>query len=58
MLYVYMDGKVSSVFNQSCFPKMKDFSRLGDLQACSHVHRKSGSIKEMVQDRHIVFTYH
>ena len=33
MLYVYMDGKVSSVFNQSCFPKMKDFSRLGDLQA-------------------------
>jgi len=30
---------------------MRDFSRLGPLQATdSHVHRKSGSIKEMVQD--------
>ena len=44
-----MDGKVSMVFNRNCFPKMKYFSRLGDLQACSHVHRKSGSIKEMSQ---------
>jgi len=34
------------VFNRNYFPKMKDFSRLGDLQACSHVHRKSGSIKK------------
>jgi len=49
MLCVYMDGKVSMVFNRNCFPKMKYFSRLGDLQACSHVHRKSGSIKEMSQ---------
>jgi len=41
-----------------CFPRMKDFSRLRNLQACSHVHRKSGSIKEMVQDRHVVTTLH
>jgi len=40
MLYVCMDGKVSIVFNRNCFPKMKDFSRLGDLQVCSHIHRK------------------
>ena len=49
-----MDGKESVIFNRNCFPKMKDFSRLGDLQACSHVHRKGGSIKEIVQDRHVV----
>jgi len=41
-----MDGKVSIVFNSNCFPKMKDFSRSGELQACSHVHRKSGSMKK------------
>jgi len=29
------------VFNRNGFPKMTDFSRLGDLQACSHVHRIS-----------------
>ena len=33
MLCVYMDGKVSMVFNRNCLPKMKDFSRLGALQA-------------------------
>jgi len=49
-----MDGKVSMVFNRSCFPKMNDFSRLGVVQAV--VHRKSGSIKEMVQYRHAVTT--
>ena len=36
MLYVCMDGKVSMVFNRNCFPKMKDFSRLGDLQAVTY----------------------
>jgi len=32
-LCVYMDGEVSVVFNRNCFPKLKDFSRLGPLQA-------------------------
>ena len=58
VLYACMDGKVSMIFNRNCFPKLKDFARLGDLQACSHVHRKSGSMKEMVQDRHVVTTHH
>ena len=31
-----MDGKVSVVFNRSCFPKMTDFSRLGALQAVTY----------------------
>jgi len=35
-LCVYMDVKVSAVFNRSCFPKMTDFSRLGALQAVTH----------------------
>jgi len=52
-----MDGKVSMVFNRNRFLKRKDFSRLGDLQACSHVHRKSDSVKEMVQDRHVITTH-
>ena len=36
-LCVYMDGKVSMVFNRNCFSKMTDFSRLGThtLQAVS-----------------------
>jgi len=40
-----MNGKVSVVFNCNCFPKMKDFSRLGTIQAVTYTHRKSGSIK-------------
>jgi len=35
-LCVYMDGKVSMVFNRDCFPKMTDFSRLGALQAVTY----------------------
>jgi len=31
-----MGGKVSMVFNSNCFPKMKDFSRLGALQAVTY----------------------
>jgi len=58
MTRIKVSMKVSMVFNRNYFPKMKDFSRLGDLQACSHIHRKSGSIKELVQDRHVVTTHH
>ena len=32
-----MDGKVSMVFNGSCFSRMKDFSRLGALQAVTYI---------------------
>jgi len=32
MMYVYMDGKVSMVFNRNCFPKMTEFSRLGAVK--------------------------
>jgi len=35
-LCVYMDGKVSMVFNRNCSPKMTDFSRLGALQAVTY----------------------
>ena len=31
-----MDGKVSTVFNRICFPKMTDFSWLGTLQAVTY----------------------
>ena len=32
-LCVYMNGKLSVVCNRNCFPKLKDFSRLGPLEA-------------------------
>ena len=50
---VYMNVKVSVVFNRNCLLKMEDFSRLGPPTG-SHLHRKSGSIKEMMQDRRVV----
>jgi len=56
MLCVDMDGKVTMVFNRNCFPKMKDFSRLGALGG-SHIHRTSGIIEEMARDGHIVTTH-
>jgi len=56
-IVVYINGKVSAVFYRNCFPKIKDFSRLGPSTG-SHVHRKSGSVKEMVQDKHVVTTHH
>jgi len=31
-----MDGKVYTVFNRNCFPKMTDFSSLGALQAVTY----------------------
>jgi len=49
-------GKVSVVFNRNCFLKMKDFSRLGDLQACRHVHGIRDSIKEIVLDTLLLHT--
>jgi len=33
-----MDGKVSIVFNRNCFPRMRDFSRLGALQAVTYMY--------------------
>jgi len=41
-------------FNHTCFPKIlfKVRRSMG-----GHGHRKSGSIKEIVQDRHIVTTH-
>ena len=44
------------VFNPNCFPKMKDFSRVGALQEVTYT--VSGSTKEMARDRHIVTTDH
>ena len=36
------------VFNRSCFPKVKDFSMLGSPAGEPSIHRKSGSVKEML----------
>ena len=36
MLCVYMDGKVSTVFNRNCFPKVTDVSVLRTLQAVTY----------------------
>ena len=46
-LCVYMDGKVSVVFNRNCVWKMRLFEVRSPTG--SHVHRKSGSIKDIVQ---------
>ena len=53
---MYVDGKVSVVFNRNCFPN----ERLLKVRhpTGSHVLRKSSSIKEMVQDKHVVTTHH
>jgi len=53
MLCVYMDGKLSIVFNCNCFPKN---DRLFEVRCPtgSHIHPKSVSIIEMARDRHIV----
>ena len=45
MLCVYVDGKVSVVFNRNCFPKMKDFSWLDALQAVTYTVRVVVSTK-------------
>jgi len=36
MLCVYMNRKVSELYNRNCFPKMKDFSRLRPLQTVTY----------------------
>ena len=41
------------VINRNCFPKMTDFFKVRRSTG-SHIHRKSGSIKEMVKNRHVV----
>jgi len=53
---VYMDGKVSMVFNRICFLNERLFK--GRRPTGSHVHRKSGRVKEMARDIHIVTTHH
>jgi len=51
-----MNGKVSVVFNRNCFSENERHSRVQPpLEA---VHRKTGGVKEMVQDRHDVTTHH
>ena len=55
-LCVYMNEKVSVVFNRNCFPKMTLFKVRPPTG--SQVHRKSGSIKEMVQNRQVDTTDH
>jgi len=50
-----MDGKVSMFFNRNCFPKILYMVR---RSTGGHGHRKNGSIKEIVQDRHVVTTQH
>ena len=52
-----MDGKVSMIFYRNQFPKMNDFLRLGPYTG-SQIHSKTGGIKAMARDRHIVNTHH
>jgi len=47
---------ICGLLYRNCFPKIKDYSRLRPYNS-SHVHRKCGSITEMVQDRHVVTTH-
>jgi len=51
-----MYEKVSMVFNRNYFPKMTLFEVR--CSTGSHIHPKSGSIKEMARDRHIFTTHH
>jgi len=50
---VYINRKASVAFNPNCWSKMTAFSR---LQAVTYT--ESGSISEMLQDIHVVTTYH
>jgi len=49
-LCVCMDGKVSMVFNRNCFDRLFDVRH----PTGSHIHPKSGSIKEMAWDRQLL----
>jgi len=50
-------GWKSMVFNRDCFFKTERLFNVG-RPTDSHIHHKSGSIKEMVRDRHIVTIQH
>jgi len=47
-----------SGLNRNCFPKIKDILGLAPPPTGSHVHHRSGSVKERVQNRHVVTTHH
>ena len=56
---VHTNGQICVVFNRNCFPKMKDYSRLGALRAVTYTTNCGNRpIKEMVQNRHVVTTHH
>ena len=57
MLCVYVIGKVSVVVNCNCFLKMKDFSRLGALQAVTYTVKVVVSKKWCKIDT-LLTTYH
>jgi len=45
---VYMDEKVSVIFNHNCFPKNQRRFKVRSPTG-SHVHHKTGSMKKMTQ---------
>jgi len=51
-----MNGKVFVVFNRNCFPKMKDFSRLGALQAVMYIVKVVVSKKRCEIDTSLLHT--
>jgi len=51
-----MDGKVSVVFNRNCFPKMKDFSRLGLSRAVTYTVKVAVSKKRCNTDTLLLHT--
>ena len=54
MFCVYMDGKVSMVFNRNCFPKY--FSRSGALQAVTYIVKEVVSKKWYMIDTSLLHT--
>jgi len=55
MLCVYIDGKVSIVFNRNCVPKNDKLLKVR-CPTSSHIHCNSGSVKEMARDTHCHYT--
>jgi len=51
-----MDRKLYIVFNRNCFPKMKDFPRLGDLQAVTYTVKVVHDMNW--RERHAAITHH
>ena len=56
-LCVYLNGKASVDFNRNCFFENERLFKVMPPTS-SHVHRESGSFKEVVQDRLVVITHH